>query len=87
MKKHLFTIAFILGVASTTANASDVRVLSKQTIGVDSSYDYKVRIFRICVGGLEFVQSMTFSPAKGTVDSHFVQVYKDGMGKSVPKTC
>jgi len=95
MKKILTSLFIAFSLISGIAYAEDIKVISKQTIGIDYALDFKVRMFRLCIDGLEFVQSFTVCPrVRETylrhfpINSHLIQVHEvseDGI--SIPKRC
>jgi len=85
-KVSAFTILFSLLAGSLSA--ADIEVIEKRTLGIDLEKDYKVRIFTLCINDYEFVHTFTSCPRRGSVDSHFLQIYEQGSdGSSIPKKC
>ena len=95
MKKILISLIIAISLVSGFTFAEDIRVISKQTIGIDYALDFKVRMFRICIDGIEFVQSFTVCPkyrkpylSHFPINSHLIQVYEVSEdGRSIPKKC
>jgi len=95
MKKILISLFVALSLVSGFSYAENIRVISKQTIGIDRTFDFKVRMFRLCIDGLEFVQSFTVCPfvrqeylRHFPINTHLQQVYEvSEEGRSIPKQC
>ena len=89
MRGILISLFVALTLFSGVAVSDDISVIYKETVGIDHRYDFKVRIFRLCIDGLEFVQTFAVCPLKGSVSSHLRQVYEPigNEGAEAPKTC
>ena len=87
MKKLLISLLAALSLLSGYAVADQITVLSKKTVGVEHAIDFRVRIFRLCVSGQEFVQTHTICPLKGYSTSELEQIYEEKDGRLLPKKC
>ena len=87
MKRILTSLIVAATLFSGFAIPSEITVLSKKTVGVEHDVDFRVRVFRLCVSGQEFVQTFAICPKKGSVTSQLEQIYEAVDGEAVPKKC
>ena len=87
MKNILISFFVALTLFSGYAIADGISVLEKETVGIQHDIDFRLRVFRLCIGGQEFLQTFAVCPRKGSVTSNLEQVFEELNGNTVPKKC
>ena len=87
MKRILISLLAAVTLFTGYAIPSEITVLSKKTVGVEHNVDFRLRVFRLCISGQEFVQTFAICPKKGSVTSQLEQVYEAVDGEPLPKKC
>ena len=87
MKKMFVSLLAALSLVSGYAIADEISVLEKETVGIEHQFDFRLRIFRLCISGQEFVQTFAVCPLNRTSSTQLEQIFEEVDGKTVPKKC
>lgn len=87
MKRILTILLVSVALFSGYAMADGISVIEKETVGIQHDVDFRLRVFRLCIGGQEFVQTFAVCPMKGSVNSNLKQVFEEVNGNTLPKKC